>query len=69
MSSPAYTLADIMSWLLTAVQNIIGEIGKALAENASVVAQVIVLGGLAFAVFTFGRRIIGRVAGMLRGFI
>jgi len=69
MSSPAYTLGDIMSWILTAVQNIIGEIGKALAENATVVAQVIVLGGLALSVATFGRRVIGRISGMLRGIV
>lgn len=57
MATPAYTLSDIMSSILTAIQNILGEVANVLAENATTIATVLVLGGLAYVMVRQGGRI------------
>jgi len=67
MSTPTYTLADIMTNILSAIQDILGEVAKVIAENASVIASVLVLGGLAYTMVRYGSRIFRGVAGFFRG--
>jgi len=67
MSTPTYTLADIMTNILTAIQDVLGEVAKTIAENASVIASVIVLGGLAYVMVRYGSRIFRGVSGFFRG--
>ena len=67
MSTPTYTLADVMQNILTAIQDTLGEIAKVLAENASVVATVLVLGGLSYAMVRYGSRIFRGLTGFFRG--
>jgi len=66
MSTPP-SLADIMSQILNAVQTVIYQVASALAENASVIATVIVLGGLTYAIVRYGRRIFSGFTSFLRG--
>ncbi len=66
--SPTYTLADIMSNILTAIENIIGEVAKVLAENAGTVATVVVIGGVAMLLWRYGSRIFSGISGMFRRF-
>jgi hypothetical protein len=66
--TPSYTLADIMTNILTAIQNIIGEVAKVLAENAGVIATVVIIGGVAMLLWRYGSRIFSGVSGMFRRF-
>lgn len=65
--TPTYSLADIMTNILAAIQNIIGEVCKVIAENAGVVATVLVIGGVAFLLFRYGSRIFRGITGWFRG--
>jgi len=67
MSTPTYTLADIMTNILNAIQDILGNVASVLAENASTIASVLVLGGLAFMMVRYGSRIFRGIAGFFRG--
>jgi len=69
MSTPTYTLADIMSNILAAIQDILGEMAKVIAENASVIATLVVLGGLSYSMVRYGSRIFRGVASFFRGWI
>ena len=66
MSTPP-SLADILSQVLNALQTIIYQIASAIAENASVIATVVVLGGLTYAVMRYGTRIFRGIVGWMRG--
>jgi hypothetical protein len=66
--TPTYTLADIMGNILVAIENIIGEIAKVIAENAGVIATVVIIGGIALLLWRYGSRIISGVSGMFRRF-
>lgn len=67
MTTPQYTLADVMTNILTAIQDIIGSIASTLAENAGVVASVLVIGGLAMMMVRYGSRIFRGFSGFFRG--
>ena len=69
MSTPAFTLSDIMGNVLNAIYGVLGEVASALAENASVIAEVLVLGGLAFMVARYGGRIFRQLGTLLRGLL
>jgi cobalamin synthase len=64
-----YTLADVLTNILTALQDILYYISNAIAENASVIATVVVIGAIAFIVMRYGSRIFRGVTGWLRGFL
>ena len=66
MSTPP-SLADILSQVLNALQTIIYQIAAAVAENASVIATVVVLGGLTYTVMRYGTRIFRGITGWFRG--
>jgi len=63
----AYTLADVLNSLLSAVQDILGNIAHAIADNAGIIAQILVLGGLVYGVVRFGGDAIRRITGVVRG--
>jgi len=63
----AYTLQDILNAILTAVQDVLGNVASAVADNASIIATLVVLGMLTFAVVRYGSRIFRSVAGWVRG--
>jgi len=64
---PPYTLADVLTNILTALQDILYYVANAIAENASVIATVVVIGAIAFLVMRYGTRIFRGVTGWLRG--
>ncbi len=51
-----------------AIQNILGEVASVLAENASVIATVVVIGGVAALLWRYGGNIIRGVTGIFRVF-
>jgi len=57
MSTPTHTLSDIMNAILTAIQETLYQVANAIAENASVIGSVLVIGGIAYAVMRYGSRI------------
>jgi len=67
--TPTYTLADVMQNILTAIQDILGEVAKVIAENAATVATVIVVGGMATMLVKYGSKIFRSVSGLFRGLI
>jgi len=54
--------------ILGAVQDMIGWLANAISENAQIIANVIVLGGLVTSVAYLGRRAFRAISGWLRGF-
>jgi cobalamin synthase len=62
-----YTLADVLTNILTALQDILYHVSTAIADNASVIAIVVVIGAIAFLVMRYGSRIFRGVTGWLRG--
>lgn len=67
MATPTYTLADVMSNILVAIQDILGSVAATIAENASVVATVLVLGALSMVMVRYGGRIFRGISGFFRG--
>lgn len=65
----AYTLSDILNSILTAVQDVLGNVAAAIADNAGIIATLVVLGMLTFAVVRYGTRIFRGIAGWVRGVI
>lgn len=63
-----YTLAEVLNSILSAIQDILYYVAKAIADNASVIATVVVIGALAFLVMRYGTRIFSGITGWLRGF-
>ena len=61
----AYTLTDILNSMLTAVQDILGNVATAIADNAYVIGTVVVLGGLTYAVVRYGSRLMRSITGWL----
>jgi hypothetical protein len=66
MSTPP-SLADILTSVLNAVQTIMYQIATVIADNATVIANVLVLGGLAVGVYAVGRRLVRMISGWFRG--
>jgi predicted PurR-regulated permease PerM len=62
-----YALADVLTNILTALQDILYYVSSAIADNASVIATVVVIGAIAFLVMRYGTRIFRGVTGWLRG--
>ena len=65
--TPTYTLTDVMQNILTAIQDILGEVAKTIAENAASIATIIVVGGLATMMVRYGSKIFRGVSGFFRG--
>ena len=66
MSTPP-SLADILTAVLNAIQTIMYQVATAIADNASVIATALVLGGLVFVMFRYGTRIFRGLTGWFRG--
>ena len=66
MSAPP-SLADILTAVLNAIQTIMYQVATAIADNASVIATALVLGGLVFVMFRYGTRIFRGLSGWFRG--
>ena len=66
MATPP-SLADILGSVLNTIQTVLYEVASAIAENASVIASALVLGGIAFMVMRYGTRIFRGLSGWLRG--
>jgi predicted PurR-regulated permease PerM len=62
-----YTLAEVLTNILNALQDILYYVSSAIADNASVIATVVVIGAIAFLVMRYGSRIFRSVTGWLRG--
>jgi len=62
-----YTFAEVLNNILTAIQDILYYVSSAIAENASIIATVVVIGALAFVVMRYGSRIFRGVTSWLRG--
>jgi len=58
-----YTLNDVLNAFLTGVQDVLGNIAQAIADNAGVIGTFIVLGALTFAIARYGGRIFRTVTG------
>jgi hypothetical protein len=67
MSSPAPTLADILNAVMGTVQTILYNIATAISQNASVIATVVVLGGLAFIIMRYGRNLFTGLSSWFKG--
>jgi len=65
MTTP-FSLADVLGQILNTLQTIIYQVAAAVAENASIIATVVVLGGLTYMVCRYGSRIFRGVSGWLR---
>jgi len=66
MATPP-SLADIMTAVLNTIQTVLYEIASAVAENAGVIASVIVLGAITYMVVRYGTRMFRGVVGFFRG--
>jgi len=67
MSTPP-SLSDILTQVLNALQTIMYEVASAIANNASVIATAVVLGGVVFLVMRYGSRLFRGITGWIRGF-
>jgi len=63
----AYTLADVLDKVLVAIQDTLYHMADAVAANAATIATVVVVGGLAYVVARYGRRIFTAATGFFRG--
>jgi hypothetical protein len=66
MSAPP-TLGDAITAVINAIVNIIHEVANTVSANASVIATVLVIGGLGLALFGLFRRVAPSVTGFFRG--
>jgi len=64
--SPQPTLADVMTNVLNAVVNVLYQITKMIADNASAIATILVVGAVAFLAYRYGSRIFRGITGWLR---
>ncbi len=62
-----YTLQDILNSIMTAVQDILGYVANAIADNAEVIASMVVLGALTLGIVRYGGTIFSRLTGFLGG--
>jgi hypothetical protein len=68
MSTPP-SLADVLSQILSAIQTILYEVASAIADNAAIIATVVVIGALAYMTMKFGTRVFRGVTSWMRGMI
>jgi protein involved in polysaccharide export with SLBB domain len=62
-----YTLAEVLTNILTALQDILYYVSTAIADNASVIATVVVIGAIAFLVMRYGSRVFRGITSWIRG--
>jgi hypothetical protein len=62
-------LEHIIGEILEAVETIMSEIASAISTNAAVIAEVAVLGGLAFLMMRFGSRVFSGMTSWIKGFM
>jgi hypothetical protein len=67
MAPSPYTLGEVLTNILTALQDILYYVSSAIAENASVIATVVVIGAIAMLTMRYGSRIFKGVTSWLRG--
>jgi hypothetical protein len=68
MSTPP-SIADILNNILTAINSVIGAIATAIADNASTIGTVLIVGALAFSVMKLGQKVFGGLSGWFRGLL
>jgi hypothetical protein len=61
------SLSDAITAVINAIVTIIQEVANTVSANASVIATVLVIGGLGLALFGLFRRIAPSVTGFFRG--
>lgn len=66
MSTPP-SIGDILNSILSAVQGVIGAVATAIADNASTIGTVLILGALIVAVMSIGRKSLGGITSWFRG--
>jgi hypothetical protein len=66
MSAPP-SLSDAITAVINAIVNIIKAIADTVSENATVIATILVIGGLGLALFGLFRRVAPSVTGFFRG--
>lgn len=59
------SLADVINGIINAFVGIAGAVANAISSNATIIGTVLVMAGLAYVAFRFGRQIIGWVRGLL----
>jgi len=62
-----YTLGDVLTNVLAALQDILYYVSSAVAQNAQVIATVLVVGALVYMVWRYGGRVFRGITGWLRG--
>ena len=67
MSSPAPSISQSLTDTINAIVTIIDQIAQTIAANASAIATVLIVGGLALGVYALYRRIAPAVTGFFRG--
>ena len=65
--SAAPTLGDVLSGILNTVVNILLSVVNVIAQNAGIIATLLVIGGLVFLTVRYGRRIFAGITELLRG--
>jgi len=66
MSTPP-SIADILNNILNAITTVLGAVAQAVADNASVIGTIVVIGALAYGVMKFGRGVFSGLSGWFRG--
>jgi len=65
----AYTLNDVLNAILTGIQDTLYHIFSTIANNAEIIATVVVVGMLGYGIVRFGSNILRSVTGFVRGLI
>jgi len=68
MSEAQPTLSDVLNNILNAIVNVLNAVATTIASNASLVATLIVVGGLAVVVMKYGSKIFRNLSGLFRMF-
>jgi len=63
----AYTLNDVLNAILTGIQDTLYNIFSTIANNAEIIATVVVVGMLGYGIVRFGSNILRNVSGFVRG--
>jgi hypothetical protein len=66
MSTPP-SLGDTIAQILGAIQTILYEVASGIAANAATLAEIVVLGGMAFIVMKYGTRLFRGVTSWFSG--
>jgi len=59
------TLSDVVNAIFNAILSIVKGIADAISQNAAVIGTAVIVVGLGYAVFRFGRRILDLFRGLL----